>query len=252
VERAITVERRGAVALVTLNRGGTNAIDRCLVTELGLALDELVADESARALVLASASPRMFSIGFDIPSLLELEPDEMRSFFRSFILTCLALYELPMPTVAAIERHAVAGGCILAACCDYRLIAEGRTLMGIATSRLGVPVPHVAGLLLLEIVGARAARDMLDSGEFLPPPELLRIGMVDRILPRAEVEEAATAHATRLGELPAAAFAATKSQRTARVADEVRRQLDARTDQFVRLWFSEEARVRLEAAREKF
>jgi enoyl-CoA hydratase/carnithine racemase len=96
-----------------------------LVDELGKLLERIEHDSSVSALVLGSSNDKFLSIGFDIPRLFELPREDFTTFFSEFNRVCLSLYTLPKPTIAAITGHAVAGGCILALCCDYRFIAEG-------------------------------------------------------------------------------------------------------------------------------
>ena len=104
-----------------------------------------------------------------------------------FNQVCMELYTMPKPTVAAVTGHAIAGGCILALCCDYRFAAEGRKLMGLNEIRLGVPVPYLADCVLRQIVGARNAREIMETGEFYLPEQSLQIGMIDRVLPLEKV-----------------------------------------------------------------
>ena len=183
----IRTEVRDEVALVQLDRPVTNALDLELVHELGQALQGVRHDPHVRGLVLASSNVKFFSIGFDIPSLFDLPREEFQTFYRDFNRMCLDLYTLPRPAVAAITGHATAGGCILALCCDYRFIAEGRKLVGLNEIRLGVPVPYLADCILRHLVGVRLARDVMDSGEFYPPATSLQMGLVDQVLPLEQV-----------------------------------------------------------------
>jgi len=138
----IHVDFDDSIAMVMLNHGVTNAIDLQLVHELAQVLQSVLDHSNVRALVLTSTNEKFFSIGFDLPRLLKLSRDELTEFYSSFNRVCMQLHGLRKPTIAAIPGHAVAGGCILAICCDWRLIAEGRTLMGLNEIRLAVPVPY--------------------------------------------------------------------------------------------------------------
>ena len=161
---SMSVDYQDTVALVRLSRGVTNALDLDLINELGALLERIEHDSSASALVLGSGNEKFFSIGFDIPHLFELPRPAFETFYAAFNRVCQSLYTLPKPTVAAITGHAVAGGCILALCCDYRFIAEGKKWMGLNEIKLGVPVPYLADCVLRNIVGSRYARDMMDTG----------------------------------------------------------------------------------------
>jgi enoyl-CoA hydratase/carnithine racemase len=248
----IGVETRDQVAIVRLDRPVTNALNLQLVHELAEALKGVKQDADVHGLVLASSNDKFFSIGFDIPQLFGLTGEDFRSFYRAFNRMCLDLYTLPKPTVAAITGHAIAGGCILALCCDYRSIAQGRKLMGLNEIKLGVPVPYVADCVLRHLVGVRNARDIIDSGEFYGPEELSRMGLVDGVWPLEQVLPQAVEKAGLLGALPQQAFAMIKRNRVEVVEAQVRARLEERERFFVERWYADEARGPLREAMEKF
>lgn len=248
----ISIEQRGQVILAQLTRSVTNALNLECVNELAQMLQQVKSDPGARGLVLASANEKFFSIGFDIPQLYDLGRDDFLHFFRAFNRACLDLYTLPKPTVAAMTGHAIAGGCILALCCDYRFIAEGRKLMGLNEIKLGAPVPYLADSILRSLIGLRQAREVMGKGEFYPPEACLTMGMVDRILPPGEVVEQAVEQAAELASLPAAAFGAIKRNRVEGVEAEVLARQEEKARLFVECWYADEARARLREAMAKF
>lgn len=247
----VCVEYSDKVAILKLNRSVTNALNLQLVEELGETLREVRHNPDVHSLVLAG-SKKFFSIGFDIPQLFGLAQEDFCSFYRAFNRMCLDLYTLPKPTIAAITGHAIAGGCILALCCDYRFIAGGRKLMGLNEIRLGVPVPYLADCVLRQIVGVRNAREITDEGEFYRPEESLQMGLVDRVLPLEQVRPEAIEKARSLGSLPQAAFALIKHNRVESVEAQVRTHWEEREQSFVERWYSDEARQRLREAMERF
>ena len=248
---SMSVDYQDTVALVRLSRGVTNALDLELINELGALLERIEHDASASALVLGG-NVKFFSIGFDIPHLFELPREDFKVFFTAFNRVCQSLYTLPKPTVAAITGHAVAGGCILALCCDYRFIAEGKKVMGLNEIKLGVPVPYLADCVLRNVVGTRYARDMTDTGEFYAPTDSLRMGLVDEVLPVGEVMARAIEKARLLGAWPHGAFALIKQNRVAEVEQRVLAHQEEKERLFVDGWYSDEARHRLREAIEKF
>ena len=165
---------------------------------------------------------------------------------------CLDLYALPKPTAAAITGHATAGGCILALCCDYRIIAQGRKLVGLNEIELGVPVPYVADRILRQLVGQRQARDIIDTGAFYSPEAALQLGLVDDVLPLPEVTPAAIEKVRRLGSLSGQAFAEIKRYRTVSVLHEVEPRLEETDRAFVGCWYAQATRERLKEAMSKF
>ena len=250
--KMIDIEHYDQVAIMKLNRPVTNGLNLQLVGELAETLKGVKHNGDVRGLVLASSNDKFFSIGFDIPQLFDQAREDFRSFYQAFNRMCLDLYTLPKPTVAAITGHAIAGGCILALCCDYRFIAQGRKLMGLNEIKLGVPVPYVADCVLRHLVGVRHARDIMDTGEFSGPEELVRMGVVDRVWPLEQVLAQAVEKAGLLGALPQQAFAMIKRNRVEMVEAQVLARLEERERFFIERWYSDEARERLRGAMEKF
>lgn len=248
----IHVEYNDEVAIVRLNRPVTNALNLQLVEELTEILERVTSESDVRSLVLGSSNDKFFSIGFDIPQLFELTREDFKFFYHTFNQMCLDLYTLPKPTIAAITGHAIAGGCILALCCDYRFIADGRKLMGLNEIKLGVPVPYLADCVLRQVVGFRNAREITDMGEFYQPEESLQMGLVDRVLPLEQVLPKSIEKARSLGSLQQEPFAMIKRNRVETIEAQVLAQLEEREQFFIQCWYSGEARARLREAMEKF
>lgn len=248
----VSTEQHGTVAVVTLGRGVTNALNHDLLNEFTRVLRGLRQDENVRGLVLTSSNHKFFSIGFDIPHLLELARADFADFYHTFNRLSLELYALPKPTVAAITGHAIAGGCILALCCDYRYIGAGKKLMGLNEIKLGVPVPYPVDCILRRLVGDRAARDVMESGDFYDPEQSRCIGMVDGVLPVDEVLSASVEKAETLGRMPSDAFAVIKRNRVEGVEETVRSRLIEKERAFIECWFAHDAQRLLTKASEKF
>jgi enoyl-CoA hydratase/carnithine racemase len=248
----INIQQSKTVAIVGLDRSVTNAIDLDLVTELSETLEHLRDDDDSRAIVLSSASDKFFSIGWDIPGLYDLTEAEFRLFYQAYNGLCMTLYTIPKPTVAAITGHAIAGGCILTLCCDVRVIAEGRTLMGLNEVLLGVPVPYPGDRILRDLVGARIAREVMEIGAFHEAAALLEMGVVDRVVPREMLRDTAVDAAHSMGGLPAPAYTVIKRNRTEIVEVLARSRRGEKEDAFIELWYAPETRKRLKAAMDKF
>ncbi len=248
----IELDIENSIAFLKLDRGMTNALNLEMIHELADIIEKVEDAPEARALVLSSANEKFFSIGFDIPQLFDLPKDDFHEFFRAFNQTCMALYTMPKPTVAGITGHAIAGGCILALCCDYRVIGEGRKLMGLNEIKLGVPVPYLAECILQSITGNRVARDVVESGEFFTSEVLLQQGFVDEIAPQAKVVTHAMAKAALLAQMPPEAYRRIKENRTEQVEVRIRAKWEERQQAFIELWYSEDARKRLWEAMKKF
>ena len=247
----VVLEDRDGACVLRLNRGAANPINLDLVTRLSDHLERLRDEPGVRGVVL-TGSEKFFSIGFDIPALYDLPRSAFRTFFRAFNRVSLDLYTFPRPTVAAVTGHATAGGCILALCCDYRLVAGGRKLMGLNEIKLGVPIPYLSDCILKQVVGVRHARTITEGGGFFPPEEALEMGLVDEIHDLEAVMPRAEERVRALGAEVPEAFDLIKRSRTDPVSDLVERNQEAWERSFLDCWYSDAARARLEEALEKF
>lgn len=241
----ITFHTIDSIAIIELNRGATNAINLTLVDECTELVYSLAGKETVEGLILSSASERFFSIGFDVPALYPLAPDEFEKFYKRFNRLCLALYALPMPTVAAISGHATGGGCILALCCDFRVMSEGHKLIGLPEITLGVPVPFPADRMLRQLLGDREASRLMYSGEFIPAAEAQRIGLVDEVVESHELRAAAKRKIETVLVTSLSAFATIKGNRIYSTKMEIEQMLVEKESLFIDMWYSGEARTLL-------
>jgi len=239
-------ERRGAVALITLDRPGANAFHAELVQELR---GHLRQTRGAGAVVLTSALPGFFSAGWDLPALARFSRKEMSSFYKAYCDLVREIFGLEAPVVAALPGHAIAGGLIVAAAADERYAAEGRGEFGLSEVRLGVPVPRCCFEIFRYAIGGHAAERLASSGENLSAAEVLRIGLVDAIGPAEDLLERAVERATRLAAVSAPAHAAIKSN--ARAGALASYDSARKTDSFLDLWFGEDAQQRIRALVER-
>jgi enoyl-CoA hydratase/carnithine racemase len=174
------------------------------------------------------------------------------AFYQAYNRLCLDIYSFPKPTLAAMTGHAIAGGCILALCCDYRYIAEGRKLMGLNEIKLGVPVPYIAVCILRDLVGGRIAHEVMDSGNIFPADELAQMGLVDKIFPLSHVLSEGIRRIQGMTGSPLGAFKQVKENRIEGVVDQISSVLAAKEQRFVDCWFSPEARELLKKAMNKY
>ncbi|MBU7017721.1 MAG: enoyl-CoA hydratase/isomerase family protein [Theionarchaea archaeon] len=248
----VHTEYQEGVALIKLDRGITNALNQEILNELLESLEIVKKDSKVRSIVLSSSNDKFFCIGYDVKELYTASREEFSIFFKTFNKVCMNLYTLPKPTVAAITGHAIAGGCALALCCDYRFIAEGRKLMGFNVLKLGLPVPYLINCILQRTVGTLITRDIADTGELYPPEQLLKMGMVDHVLPLTDIVPYSLEKAQRLGALPQKSYAITKRDRVEWIEIQVLEQLAEKELFFVECFFSDEARSLFKEAMEKF
>jgi enoyl-CoA hydratase/carnithine racemase len=246
------VEIQNGIAVLGLDNGTTNALNLHFLNVISRNLHEFRDDASINGLVITSSNEKFFSIGFDIPQLFESTMNEVIEFYKTFNSLCLELYTFPKPVIAAIIGHAIAGGCILAICCDYRSIAEGKKLMGLNEIKLGLPVPYPADCILTQLVGPQTAREMVYTGEFYAPDELIQLGLVDQVLPVKDVLLKSIEKAKSLGAMPHTAFSIIKRNRVELVEAQIKFKLAEKEQIFIERWQAEDTQKLLKEAIKKF
>ncbi len=192
-------ERRGAVALLTLDRPeALNALNRALLDRLESLLANLRDDTSVRAVVLTGEG-RAFAAGADIAEMQDFTPAEGESFSRLGHRVFMALEELPVPTLAAVNGFALGGGCELAAACDW-IYASEKARFGQPEVNLGI-LPGFGGTSrLARRIGIAWAKELVLSGEPIKADEALRIGLANRVFEPEALLDSALATASKIAE----------------------------------------------------
>ena len=205
----VRIEVDQAVATIRLDRPPMNAISAAVLAELTAAAREVSADQSIRAVVLYGG-PKVFAAGADVKEMAELGFAEMSSSgSRQLHEAFNAVARIGKPVIAAITGYALGGGLELALCADFRVLGEGAKV-GQPEILLGI-IPGAGGTQRLpRLVGPARAKDLIFSGRFVDAAEALAIGLADRVVPDAEVYEAARELAARYAGGPALALRAAK------------------------------------------
>ncbi len=199
-DRATLIDRQAGVVTITLNRPDVlNAMNNAMREELLDVFTRLRDDDDARAVVVTGAGDRAFSAGADIREFLEppvptrFREQRKRLDFRREMDRC------PQPIIAAIRGFALGGGLELALACDIRIAAEDAQL-GLTEINLGI-IPGGGGTQRLpRLVGRGKALEMILTGARVPAAEALRIGLVERVVPVAELQSAAQSLARAIAD----------------------------------------------------
>lgn len=213
VPSGLVIERTdsGEVAIVRIAHGPVNAMDLDLCRDITTTFRGLVADP-AKAVVL-TGSGHAFSAGVDLRRFLDGGEPYLREFLPALSEAFLAVFELAKPVVAALNGYAIAGGCVLACCADTTLMAEGDGRIGIPEIEVGVPFPRVALEVVRYAVGEVAARRLVLGAQTVTPDVAHVVGLVDRVVPAAQLEALAVAEARGMvAAVPPDTFALTKAQ----------------------------------------
>ena len=211
-------EEHDGIRVLRLAHGKVSAMDielgEAFVAELAAAAE----DDAVRAVVL-TGSGSSFSAGVDLFRLIKDGPAYGQRFLPVLDMMLRDALTFPKPMIAAVNGHAIAGGCILAAACDRRLMADGKGRIGVPELVVGVPVPA----LPLQIMAARipdaAFRHLVVTGRTVQVDEAVMLGLVDEKCPADALLERAIAVASEYAAIPAGAFALTKEAFTTLILD---------------------------------
>lgn len=201
-------EDAGRTAVVRLAHGKVSALDQELCEALTAEFHEIARGPAAALVVTGTGSA--FSAGVDLFRVLNGGAAYLAGFLPAMATLFRTLLTFPRPAVAAINGHAIAGGCIIAAACDHRVMASGPGRIGVPELAVGVPFPA----LPFEIVGARVPRDrfrdLVYTGRVVQAGEAMALGLVDEVVAPDALLPAALGAAERLARIPAVTLALTK------------------------------------------
>ena len=240
----ISVEVRGQVAVVQMGHGKANALDTALCRSLTEEFGEL-AGRGCRAAVLTGRGS-IFSAGVDLLRLRDGGPGYLDEFLPALSQVFLAVFDCPVPVVAAVNGHAIAGGCVLACACDWRVMNAGHGRIGVTELLVGVPFPVTALEILRFAVGTPALTELACFGRTYHAAEAVSLGLVDEAVSETQVLGRAEEVAAELAALPAEPLAHTRGQVRGPVLERIAAQR-ATDSQVHRMWSSPSARQAVEA-----
>lgn len=223
---------------------GANALNPALMDAISAALAEL-RGAGAPPVLLRSAHDALFCPGWDLIRLARSDRAEVADSLARFNRLVLDLFSYPGPTAAAITGHAVAGGCLLALCCDLRIMAAGQTRIGLSELNLGVPVPSSSLVMLRQRLAPDVVDELVFRGDGCNAERARELGIVHRTADPAAVLADTERELVRLAAKPGAAFAATKRFL---LGDGWRRMAELPADHdevFLDCWFSTETTERI-------
>ena len=224
-----------SVTLVRFDHGRVSALDLDFLLALRAELAALA--ETDAALVLTGTGGA-FSAGVDLVRMLDGGAAYAAEFIPALVGAFDDLFAYRRPVVAAVNGHAVAGGCIIACCADHRFMAEGRGRIGVPEQLVGVAFPAVALAAIRYATGDVGVADLVNSGVTLLPEEALRRGLVDEVVPEAELLDRSIAKAEALAAVPPLTFAHTKRSLRDRYWTEVETTGRQRDAEMLEVWKS--------------
>ncbi|XP_022092582.1 enoyl-CoA delta isomerase 1, mitochondrial-like isoform X2 [Acanthaster planci] len=210
-----------AVAILKMNNKPFNGFNKPFLDEMSHRLDELRSTGSCQGVIITSANAGIFSAGLDISEIYQISQDCAAALWRSLIEFIMRLYGTNLVTVAAVNGHATAGGCLLSLSCDYRIMAEGKFNIGFSATQLGLITPFWVQEMMSKACGARTAEISFQKGLLYTPEQALAIRLVDELQPAEDLMAAARKQMLKWLAVPEHARVRTKSMQRAALIEKV-------------------------------
>lgn len=229
------------VTVLRLNHGPVSAMDTALCEAISAEVGALArrhgTGDEGMALVLTGTG-KAFSAGVDLRNMLEGGAPYLDRFLPALSKAFDDLFRYPGPVVAAVNGHAIAGGCVLANCCDYRFMAAGNGRIGIPELLVGVAFPVVPLEIMRFATGGVGLQELAYLGSSLLPDEAVTRHLIDEVVPAGELLERAIARAGQLAAVPAASFRHTKELLRAEAVERIARTAPERDPRMLEIWKS--------------
>ena len=241
----VSVSVGGNIATVVMSRGKVNALTEEVVDELRGSFQGLSSDPNARAVIL-TGSGKFFSFGFDIPHFMGHSREGFTRYLTKFADLYTDLFIFPKPVIAALNGHTVAGGCMIATACDYRIMVTGKAKISLNEITFGSSVFAGSVEMLKACVGHRNAETILCSGFMYSAEQALELGLIHRIASEQDLLQAAQRVAEDFADRDSRAFQSIKHLLRKPIAVEMKKKEKESILEFVDIWYSSETRAQIE------
>ncbi|MEE6497295.1 hypothetical protein FKM82_002702 [Ascaphus truei] len=217
-----------------MNSPPVNSLSLEFLTDFSISIEKLEMDRGCRGLILTSDVPRIFSAGLDIMEMYGKSAEHYAAFWRAVQEMWLRVYGSNMVTIAAINGSSPAGGCLMAMCCDYRVMADNPKYgIGLNETQLGIVAPFWFKDTMLSVLGHRMTEQSLQLGLMYPAPDALRIGLVDKLVPEDKVQSTASSIMANWLAIPDHARQITKSMMRKQTIERLVNHRESDTNNFV-------------------
>ena len=238
----LQITHKSNYAIVQISRGRGNAMNHDMVREIRQAFGELKLNKQISGVIL-TGNPGFFSVGLDVIELYDYDEEKISAFWAEFHGMVVELTSFPKPLFAAISGFSPAGGCVMAVCCDYRLMAEGdKFQIGLNEVAVGIRVPAYIFHLYSFWIGSRKAYQNLMQGRLLGVDEAFESGLVDEVCPLEELLERAEDKMKKWLKHADSVVQSSKLNMRADLIEKVQHESSADIEARLKQWFHPESR----------
>nr|MBC7611376.1 enoyl-CoA hydratase/isomerase family protein [Pseudopedobacter sp.] len=238
----IKVTIQDKVAIISLDRGKSNAINEEMVDELQKMILNIEQDENIGGVIL-TGKEGFFTAGLDLIELYDYDENQIKVFWVKFLDLVKTLTSFKKPLISAISGHSPAGGCVLAICSDYRVMAEGKYIIGLNEVPVGIIVPDSIFELYAFWIGKGKAYQNLLEGKLMGVDEAKSIGLIDHSAPITSLMTAAQKKMQQYIQLPATTWQQTKLNLRKELISKVSEDQTETLEVMLKQWWSPSTRA---------
>jgi 3,2-trans-enoyl-CoA isomerase len=244
----INVQTWAGVSTLRLSRGKVNALNQAVVDQLRKALKGCESNPDVAAIILTGTG-KFFSFGFDVQEILSFSKRQFTDFLTNFTDLYSYMFQCRKPIIAALNGHTIAGGCMLALACDYRVMVSGRAKISLNEISFGASVPAGSVEMLRFWVGNANATAVLFSGAMYSAEEAKDLGLVQRVATERELMDVTRDVATNFASNYSPAFVSIKSLLRKHVVEQMANRERDGIQEFVDIWYSKATMANLQNIR---
>lgn len=234
----VRVSKDEGIVTLTLTRGKVNALNEPLVEELEGCFENLEKDKTVMSVILTGKG-KFFSFGFDIPEFMSYSKDAFIKYVKKFTNLYTYMFMFSKPIIAALNGHTIAGGCMLATACDYRIMVSGKAKISLNEISFGSSVFAGSVEMLKFCVGQKNAELILYSGTLYSADEALKLGLIDQVSSEDNFTDEVRKIADDFAQKNMVAFSSIKGLLRKPIAERmIKREKDS-IREFIDIWYSE-------------
>lgn len=234
----VQVSKDEGIVTLTLTRGKVNALNEPMVEELKECFENFEKDKTIKSVIL-TGNGKFFSFGFDIPEFMSYSKDAFTIYLKKFTNLYTYMFLFSKPVIAALNGHTIAGGCMLATACDYRIMISGKAKISLNEISFGSSVIAGSVEMLRYCVGPKNAESILYSGAMYSADEAIRLGLIDQVSSEDNFPDEVRKIANDFAEKDSTAFSGIKGLLRKSTAERMIREELESIHKFVDIWYSE-------------
>tara|TARA_B100001989_G_scaffold249810_1_gene225765 strand:- start:311 stop:1063 length:753 start_codon:yes stop_codon:yes gene_type:complete len=241
----IKTDINGNIGIISIDRPPVNAINPELVSSLSESLDSFHSNDSIQGVILEGRSG-IFSAGLDITHLFPKDREYIKTFWESFSSLLNKMFTYEKPLYSSIGGHCPAGGTVMVIMTDYRIMANGKYVIGLNEVDVGLTVPYGIGNVFQYVVGQRNAEDLLLKAKLISPEDALNTGLIDEVCDSEDLLSTTLKRIEVAANLYSSQQIMTKKILRDKVVNLVLENFNNDTELILDSWFSDSGQKRLE------